>query len=72
MSLDPAVRSIFPSSDGRRLLVGTRGGELYEMSTADGSDVGVGDAGKGAREGIGPLTAGHGRGEVWNIPKIRA
>lgn len=66
VSLDPAVRSVFASRDGRKLLVGTRGGELYEMSTADGSDaaaVGTGGA-SGRGSGRGPLTAGHGRGHV--------
>lgn len=66
VSLDPAVRSVFASRDGRKLLVGTRGGELYEMSTADGSDAAaVGAAGRGS--GGGPLTAGHGRGQVNNV-----
>ncbi|CBJ26175.1 conserved unknown protein [Ectocarpus siliculosus] len=69
VSLDPAVRSVFTSRDGRKLLVGTRGGELYEMSTADGSDaaaVGAGGA-SGRGSGGGPLTAGHGRGQVWGL-----
>ncbi|CAM9524708.1 unnamed protein product, partial [Choristocarpus tenellus] len=52
-SLDSAVRSVFLSSDQQRLLVGVRGGELYEVSVVDGSDI------NGA-----PLTAGHGKGEV--------
>lgn len=63
VSLDPAIRSVFASRDGRKLLVGTRGGELYEMSTADGSDAGAGTPGAGRGSG-GPLTAGHGRGQV--------
>lgn len=63
VSLDPAVRSVFASKDGHRLLVGTRGGELYEMSTVDGSDAGGGGRG-GGTGGVGPLTAGHGRGQV--------
>ena len=62
VSLDPAVRSVFASKDGCRLLIGTRGGELYEMSTADGSD--ARGTGAGAGGGPGPLTAGHGRGQV--------
>ncbi|CAM9383512.1 unnamed protein product [Laminaria digitata] len=73
VSLDPAVRSLFASKDGSRLLIGTRGGELYEMSTADGSDArGAGLGGGGG--GPGPLTAGHGRGQVWGLsahPKER-
>ncbi|CAB1119500.1 unnamed protein product [Ectocarpus sp. CCAP 1310/34] len=69
VSLDPAVRSVFSSRDGRRLLVGTRGGELYEMSTADGSDAASAGAGgaSGRGSGGGPLTAGHGRGQVWGL-----
>lgn len=59
-SLDPAVRSVFASRNGRRLLIGTRGGELYEMSTADGSYA----EGERYVGEIGPLTAGHGRGQV--------
>lgn len=47
--------------------IGTRGGELYEMSTADGSDAnGGGDGGRDKGTG-GPLTAGHGKGEVRNV-----
>ena len=67
ISLDPAVRSVFASRDGLRLLVGTRGGELYEMSTADGSDAAGGGRG-GEIGGVGPLTAGHGRGQVRYSP----
>ncbi|CAM9871632.1 unnamed protein product, partial [Discosporangium mesarthrocarpum] len=55
-SIDPAVRTLFATADGQSLLVGTRGGELYEMSTVDGSD------NNGA-----PLTSGHGTGEVWGV-----
>ncbi|CAM9158468.1 unnamed protein product, partial [Scytosiphon promiscuus] len=64
VSLDPAIRSVFASLDGRKLLVGTRGGELYEMNTADGSDAGAGTVGRGNG---GPITAGHGRGQVWGL-----
>lgn len=63
VSLDPAVRSVFASKDGCRLLIGTRGGELYEMSTADGSYARGAGLGGGVG-GAGPLTAGHGRGQV--------
>lgn len=70
VSLDPAVRSVFSSKDGSRLLIGTRGGELYEMSTVDGSDAGRG--GQAGAGGVGPLTAGHGRGQVRcdSLPKL--
>ena len=64
VSLDPAVRSVFASKDGRKLLVGTRGGELHEMNTADGSDAGSGGQGGRGGGGGGPLTAGHGKGQV--------
>eukprot|EP00752_Nemacystus_decipiens_P008508 g7598.t1 len=67
VSLDPAVRSVFASRDGRKLLVGTRGGELHEMNTADGSDAAAGGHGGRGGGGGGPLTAGHGRGQVWGL-----
>lgn len=72
VSLDPAVRSVFASRDGTRILIGTRGGELYEMSAVDGSDAGRGAGGRKGTGigGVGPLTAGHGRGQVRNLMKV--
>lgn len=35
---NPTVRSVCISSDGLKLLVGTGGNEIYELSSADGSD----------------------------------
>mmetsp|Transcript_12674 Transcript_12674/g.39131 ORF Transcript_12674/g.39131 Transcript_12674/m.39131 type:complete len:624 (-) Transcript_12674:4574-6445(-) len=38
IGLNPTVRSVCLSSDGAKLLVGTGGNEIYELSAADGSD----------------------------------
>jgi microtubule-associated protein-like 6 len=50
---NPSVRSATLSHDGTRLLVATKGSEVFEISAADGSDL----------QG-GPITAGHYAGKV--------
>jgi len=53
---NPSVRSACLSADGTRLLVGTKGSEIFEISAADGSDL----------QG-GPITAGHYAGRVTGV-----
>ena len=49
----PSVRSACLSPDGTKLLVGTNGSEIFEISAADGSDLCGG-----------PVTAGHFGGKL--------
>ena len=46
--LNPIIRSVCMSRDGTRLLVGTKGCEIFEINAADGSDL-----------HRGPITASH-------------
>ena len=51
-----SVRSVCLSSDATRILVGTKGSEIYEISAADGADV----------QG-GPITVGHNKGKLCGL-----
>jgi WD40 repeat protein len=52
----PSVRSVCCSTDGRTVLVGTKGGSVHEISAIDGSDM------RG-----GPLASGHSTGQLRSI-----
>ncbi len=52
----PSVRSACLSQDGTKLLVGTKGSEVFEISAADGSDLCGG-----------PVTAGHFSGRIRGV-----
>ncbi|GMI46711.1 hypothetical protein TrCOL_g1657 [Triparma columacea] len=51
-----SIRSVCLSPDATRILVGTKGSEIYEISAADGADV----------QG-GPITAGHNKGKLCGL-----
>ena len=55
-SFNPRVRSVSWSPDGTRILVGTIGCEIYEISAGDGSNFFPG-----------PLTQGHCRHQLWGL-----
>jgi WD40 repeat protein/Ca2+-binding EF-hand superfamily protein len=55
-SFNPRVRSVCWSSDGAKLLVGTMGSEIYEISAGDGSNFHAG-----------PVLQGHCRHEVHGL-----
>eukprot|EP00946_MAST-07B_sp_MAST-7B-sp1_P000354 g354.t1 len=52
----PSIQSISVHSSGRRILLGTRGGEIMEISLADGALL--------SEE---PLTSSHNFGETWGL-----
>jgi microtubule-associated protein-like 6 len=52
----PLVRSVCLSSDANRILIGTKGSEIYEISAADGSNINAGS-----------ITAGHCADELWGL-----
>ena len=51
-----SIRSVCLSLDATRILVGTKGSEIYEISAADGADV----------QG-GPITVGHNKGKLCGL-----
>ena len=55
-SFNPRVRSVSWSPDGTKLLVGTMGSEVYEISAGDGSNYHPG-----------PVTQGHCRYQLWGL-----
>ena len=55
-SFNPRVRSVCWSADGAKLLIGTMGSELYEISAGDGSNYHAG-----------PVLQGHCRHEVHGL-----
>lgn len=67
-SPDPSIRSLSLSKDGRRILLGTTAGEIYEISA-------VNEAGEEGEDGIkrgadlngGPLVCGHFKGKVGGL-----
>ena len=52
----PSVRSVCSSTDGRTILLGTKGSSVYEISAVDGSDM------RG-----GPIACGHSTGQVRGV-----
>ena len=56
-SLDACVRSVLWDNELKKVLVGTAGAEIYELSAEDGANF-HGDA---------PLTQGHFGGELWGL-----
>ena len=52
----PMVRSVCLSTDANRILVGTRGSEIYEISASDGSNLNAGS-----------ITTGHCSDELWGL-----
>ena len=55
-SISPRVRSIAANVDGTKLLIGTSGGELFEIASSDGCNL-----------HYGPLVASHAYDELWGI-----
>lgn len=55
-SFNPRIRSLSWSADGTRLLVGTMGSEIYEVSAGDGSNF-----------HSGPIIQGHCKHELWGL-----
>jgi WD40 repeat protein len=67
-SVDPLVRGASLSVDGRVLLLGTRGGEIFEVAAQNGPPPAEGDETEPLRAGVdlnnGALVAGHVKGRV--------
>eukprot|EP00948_MAST-09A_sp_MAST-9A-sp1_P002160 g2160.t1 len=55
-SMSPSVRSVFIDIDKNKILVGTRGSEIFEISGSDGADINGG-----------PLITGHYKYELWGL-----
>ena len=55
-SFNPRIKSLSWSSDGARILVGTMGSEIYEISAGDGSNC-----------HSGPIIQGHCKHELWGL-----
>jgi hypothetical protein len=69
-SADPCIRSVCLSSDGTRLLIGTQGSEIYELSaptTATAGNSTSAAVGSTILRGGDALVRGHCKDELWGL-----